>query len=405
MKTLNKFIIKSYLGPMVMTFFIVTFILMLNFLWRYIDELVGKGLPMSVIAELIFYATSTLIPMGLPLATLLAAIMTMGNLGENNELLALKSAGVSLQKIIRSIVLVALLISIGSFFIINNFVPFSYMKSNNLLFDIRQQRQQIEFKDGIFFDGIPNIAIRVDKRDKETHLLTGVLIYDNRDVESPNTIVADSGYINMSNNKEFLQVRLFNGQTYEGNRSFSWYDNPTLSHHTFDFQELLIQLDGFSFKRTGGNAFGDESAAKNMVALNKDIDSLTIVAERKISEFSNTVLSKYMFSYDTTIMNMTDSIRKIKRHEINMKNVGFDTLSIESKSEILNQATTSLNNLKYFASSEHDNIRETTVSLYGALINLHKKLSLPVSILIFFLIGAPLGAIIRKGGLGMPIVI
>ncbi|MEG1934596.1 MAG: LptF/LptG family permease, partial [Rikenellaceae bacterium] len=172
MKTLNKFIIKSYLGPMVMTFFIVTFILMLNFLWRYIDELVGKGLPMSVIAELIFYATSTLIPMGLPLATLLAAIMTMGNLGENNELLALKSAGVSLQRIIRSIVLVALLISIGSFFIINNFVPFSYMKSNNLLFDIRQQRQQIEFKDGIFFDGIPNIAIRVDKRDKETHLLT-----------------------------------------------------------------------------------------------------------------------------------------------------------------------------------------------------------------------------------------
>lgn len=390
---------------MVMTFFIVTFILMLQFLWKYIDELVGKGLPLSAILELLFYATSNLIPMGLPLATLLAAIMTMGNLGENNELLALKSAGVSLQKIIRSIVVVAILISIASFFLINNFVPYSYVKMNTLLSDIRKQRQQIEFKDGIFFDGIPNIAIKVDKRDRKTHLLRGVLIYDNRNTESPNTIVADSGYINLSNDKEFLQVRLFNGQTYEGNRSYSWYDNPTLKHHKFDFQELLIQLDGFNFKRSGATAMGDESAAKNIELLNKDIDSLTIAANGKISDFSNGVLSRYLYSYDTTILNMTDSIRAMKHHVIDMDKVAFDTLPIERKSEILNQAGTTLNNLKYYASGEHDNIRSTTIELYDSLINFHKKLSLPVSILIFFLIGAPLGAIIRKGGLGMPIVI
>lgn len=390
---------------MVMTFFIVTFILMLNFLWKYIDELVGKGLPLSAIIELVFYATGTLIPMGLPLATLLAAIMTMGNLGENNELLALKSAGVSLQKIIRSIVVVAVFISVGSFFIINNFVPYSFVKMNTLLNDIRQQRQQIEFKDGIFFDGIPNIAIKVDKRDRDTNLLHGVLIYDNRNVESPNTIVADSGYISMSNDKEFLQILLFKGQTYEGNRSYTWYDNPTLNHHRFDFQELLVKLDGFNFKRSGDNAFGDDTSSKNITTLNKDIDSLTVVSEQKIKDFSHGILSKYLYSYDTTILNMTDSIRAMKYHVVDMDNVGFDTLSIDRKSEILNQAGTSLNNLKYYTSGEHDGIRLTIEHLYDSLVDFHKKLSLPISILIFFLIGAPLGAIIRKGGLGMPIVI
>lgn len=161
MKTVHKLVLKSYLGPMILTFFIVMFVLIMQFMWRYIDELVGKGLDMSVIGELMFWAAMTLIPMGLPLATLLAAIMTLGNLGENYELLALKSAGISLPRILRPLIIVVGAISIGSFFVANNLVPHATKKIYALLYDIRQQKQSIEFKDGIFFNGIDNMSIRV----------------------------------------------------------------------------------------------------------------------------------------------------------------------------------------------------------------------------------------------------
>ncbi|MFI3315104.1 MAG: LptF/LptG family permease [Rikenellaceae bacterium] len=405
MNTLDRFILKSYIGPMVTTFFIVTFILMLNFLWRYIDELVGRGLPMSAILELIFYATSTLIPMGLPLATLLAGIMTMGNLGENNELLALKAAGVPLQRIIRPIIASTFVIAIISFFVINNFVPYSMQKMNGLLTDIRQQRQQIEFKDGVFFDGIPNIAIKVDRQDPVTKLLNGVIIYDNRSNESPNTIVADSGYITISDDKNFLRLKMYNGQMYEGNRSHSWYDNPSLRHHQFDIQEILIELDGFNFERSDENAFGDRSSSKNIRELSVDIDSLETLVNGKLNEFSTRTMKSYLFSYDTTIINMNDSIRARRHHKVTRANIGYDTLNIDKKNKILDRTETTLTNMRYFVTAEHQNIRASSVQLYASYINFHEKLSLPVSVIIFFLIGAPLGAIIRKGGLGMPIVI
>ena len=176
MKTVYKLILKSYLGPMFMTFFIVMFILLMQFMWRYIDELVGKGLAINVILELMFYASATLIPMGLPLATLLAAIMTMGNLGENNELLALKCAGLSLPKIVFPLIIVVCFVSVGSFFIANDIVPMAARKMSAILYDIRKQKQTIEFEDGIFFNGIENMSIRVGHQDKESGLLKDVLI-------------------------------------------------------------------------------------------------------------------------------------------------------------------------------------------------------------------------------------
>ena len=216
MKTVHKFILKSYLGPMVLTFFIVMFVLIMQFMWRYIDELVGKGLDTSVIFELMMYAAATLIPMGLPLATLLAAIMTMGNLGENYELLALKSAGMSLPRIMKPLTIVIGIIAVASFFVANNLVPYSTKKIYALIYDIRQQKQSIEFKDGIFFNGIDNMSIRVDKQHPETKLLTDILIYDTRDLNgNMTTTLADSGYIRLSDDKKYLLVTLYNGQTYE----------------------------------------------------------------------------------------------------------------------------------------------------------------------------------------------
>ena len=224
MKSIHKLVLKSYLGPMILTFFIVMFVLMMNFVWRYIDELVGKGLSAGIIIELMSYAMANMIPMGLPLSMLLAAIMTMGSLGENYELLAMKSAGMSLVRITKPLIILVGFIAVGSFFIGNDLVPYANRKMYSIIYDIRQQKQTLEFQDGLFFNGIDNMSIRVGHQDPETHLLRDVLIYDNRQANgNMNTIVADSGYIRLSDDKRYLLVTLFHGQTYEQARNSQWY--------------------------------------------------------------------------------------------------------------------------------------------------------------------------------------
>ena len=181
MKTIHKLVLKAYLGPLIMTFFIVTFVLMMNIVWRFIEDLTGKGLSADVIFELIFYATINMIPLGLPLAMLLAGIMTLGNMGENFELQAMKSAGMSLMRILQPLIIVTVVISIASFFLVNNVVPYAYKRSMIIMTDIQRQKQVLEFKDGLFFNGIDeDMSIRVEHQDPETGLLHGVLIYDGR---------------------------------------------------------------------------------------------------------------------------------------------------------------------------------------------------------------------------------
>ncbi|MEG2317478.1 MAG: LptF/LptG family permease [Rikenellaceae bacterium] len=406
LKTSDKFILRSYLGPMFATFFIVTFILLMNVLWRYIDELVGKGLPFSAIVEMLFFTTSTMLPMGLPLCTLLAAIMTMGSLGENNELLALKAAGVSLPRIMTPIIIVAALVSVGSFFIINNYVPYSARKMSSLLHDIRQQRQEISFQDGVFFNGIPDISIRVDKQEPNTKKLLGILIYDTRDTKTSKTIVADSGYIDLVDDNQYMNIKLFNGQNYEDNRSYSWYTEPDLTHHKFDIQELSIALEGFNFERSDkNNVFSSSSETMNMVELQKNIDTLSWKAEASIKTFKGDFFKKNLFASDTNAVFHRDSVASIKRHKFMLTSDMIDTLSVENKARLYDDVSTKLANMKFFVKTGHSSIAEDSIPLYRSNADWHKKISLPVSVFIFFLIGAPLGAIIRRGGLGLPIVI
>lgn len=405
LKTADKFILQSYLGPMFATFFIVTFILLMNVLWRYIDELVGKGLPFTAIIEMLFFSTSTMLPMGLPLCTLLAAIMTMGSLGENNELLALKAAGVSLPRIMTPIIIVAVLVSIGSFFIINNYVPYSAKKMSSLIYDIRQQRQEISFQDGVFFNGIPDISIRVNKQDPKTKKLTGVLIYDTRDPNISKTIVADSGYIELVDDNQFMNIKLFHGQNYEDNRSYSWYTEPELRHHKFEIQDMSLELEGFNFERSENNMFSSSSETMNIDELQKNIDTLSWASESSIQAYNKEILKRYLFLSDTSAVFHRDSMASIKRHKIMLTNEMVDTLSVESKARLYDDVAQKLANMKFYAKSGHGTIAETIIPLYRSKADWHKKLSLPVSVFIFFLIGAPLGAIIRRGGLGMPIVI
>ncbi|MEG1611324.1 MAG: LptF/LptG family permease [Alistipes sp.] len=407
MKTIHKFILKSYLGPMILTFFIVMFVLMMNFMWRYIDELVGKGLSIDIIAELICYAMANMIPMGLPLAMLLAAIMTMGNLGENYELLAMKSAGMSLPKIIQPLMIIVSAIAVGSFFIANNLVPAANKKLFSMQYDIRNQKQVIEFQDGLFFNGIENMSIRVGHQDPDTKLLTDVLIYDNRDVnDNMRTIVADSGYIRLSDNKRFLMVSLYHGQNYEQTRNSQWYSNSALTHNTFDKQDMSIPMAGFAMERTDENGFSNNSQTKNINELEIAIDSLEKIVNSATTRSYEPLLKDNIFSEDITVLPLPDSLMKDKSNFRDCLFVdSLAPLAMRDKADIWMQARNMSKNSRAMFAFDETSAKDALNQLYRSKIEWHGKWSLPVSILIFFLIGAPLGAIIRKGGLGMPIVI
>ena len=313
MKTIHKLVLKAYLGPMILTFFIVMFVLMMNFVWRYIDELVGKGLSAGIVIELMTYAMANMLPLGLPLAVLLAAIMTMGNLGENYELLAMKSAGLSLVRITQPLLIFVSLIAVGSFFIGNNLVPYANKKMYSIISDIRQQRQTLEFRDGLFFNGLDDMSIRVGHQDPDTHLLYDVLIYDNRPTNrgNMNTIVADSGYIRLSDDRRSLLVTLYNGETYEQTRNGQWYTKSALRHHTFDLQKQEIPMDGFVMERSDNNI--SNSQTKNINELQNDIDSLEIKVNAATTSSYEPLLKEQIFVRDHSVLPLPDSLRIDKR--------------------------------------------------------------------------------------------
>lgn len=410
MKTIHKLVLKSYLGPMILTFFIVMFVLMMNIVWRYIDELVGKGLSAGIIIELMTYFMANMLPLGLPLAVLLAAIMTMGNLGENYELLAMKSAGMSLVQITKPLIILIGLVSVGSFFIGNNLVPYANKKILSILYDIRQQKQTLEFQDGLFFNGIDDMSIRVGHQDPETHLLTDVLIYDNRATNgNMNTIVADSGYIRLSDDKRFLLVTLYQGEMYEQTRTTAgnnqWYTKSSLRHHIFDHQEQVIPMTGFDMGRSSSDQFSN-SQTKNINELQDDIDSLENMANNAARTSYQPLLKERIFTLEETVVPPPDSL-KIDRSAFGDLVVldSIQNLSTRQKERIWDMARSASKNSRSMFTIDESNTKEALNQLYRSKVEWHKKMSLPVSIMIFFLIGAPLGAIIRKGGLGMPVVV
>ena len=407
MKTIHKLVLKAYLGPMVLTFFIVMFVLMMNIVWRYIDELVGKGLSAGIIIELMTYFMANMIPMGLPLSMLLAAIMTMGNLGENYELLAMKSAGMSLVKITKPLIILVSIVSVGSFFIGNDLVPSANKKLYSTLYDIRQQKQALEFQDGLFFNGIDNMSIRVSPPDPDTHLLHNVLIYDNREANNNmNTILADSGYIRLSDDKRFLLVTLFHGETYEQTRNSQWFTKSALRHHIFDLQKQVIRMEGFAMERTDADLFNN-SSTKDISDLSHDIDSLEVKVNAATTTSYEPLLKEQIFVRDNSVLPQPDSLRVDKSGYRDLAAAdSVARLPMREKDKVWNLARTlAKSSRNTFSSFDESTAKEALNQLYRSKVEWHKKLSLPVSILIFFLIGAPLGAIIRRGGLGLPVVV
>ena len=404
MKKIHQLVLKAYLGPLIVTFFIVQFVLMMNFVWRYIDELTGKGLEVSTIAELLACATANMIPLGLPLAMLLSAIMAMGNLGENFELLAMKSAGMSLPRILKPLIILVTFIAIGGFFITNNLVPYANKRMYDILYDIREQRQEMEFQDGMFFNGLPDMSIRVGHQDPKTKLLTDIIIFDTRATNGDmTTTIADSGYISLSDDKSFLYVTLYNGDTYEHSRNVRWYETNNLRRHSFVTQDGAFPISKVSTSDMSKKF--TESKTRNMIGLQELSDSLqNMINESQAASYAP-LFKERIFPRDSSILG-GDSIRFDKTNFVAINFYDSITkLPIRQRARVFSQANNTARMSRGAYSFDEQSSKVAITQYYRSENEWHRMLTMPISILIFFMIGAPLGAIIRKGGLGMPIVI
>ena len=262
MKKLHKFVLLNYAGPLAMTFFISLFILVMQGLWRYVDDIVGKGLEISVMAELLFYVSLQVVPMALPLAILLAALMTFGNLGENYELTAMKASGISLFRIMRPMTVVTIIVCFLAFWFSNNVLPVANLKFYSLLYSVRQQRPELELKERVYYDGVDGFRIKVEHKDRETGMLYDLIIHDHRDRvnRNVNVTMADSGLMDIDSKAGMIRLVLFSGVTYDekvalSNKRLTDRDRLMYRHDEFNQEVFQIKVDGLDFSRTSEDAF------------------------------------------------------------------------------------------------------------------------------------------------------
>ncbi|MBQ1886251.1 MAG: LptF/LptG family permease [Bacteroidales bacterium] len=401
-KTLDMYMLKSFLGPFIAVFAIVTFILMMKFLWLYIDELVGKGLGFKVIFQFLMWGSCTLIPYALPLATLLASIMTMGNLGENSELLSMKAAGISLQRIIRPLSYVAVVIVVGAFFASNNLIPVAYNKIYTLREDITNTKEEIKIPVGIFYDGIEGFSIRVGSRDKNM-LMHQIMIY-NHTKENGNSdlTIADSGRFSITPDKKGFLITLYNGVNYQETNQRTYTDtNLQLQKIKFKFQQIAIPLENYAFSQSKEGRYSGEVMAKNITQLTRDKDSLSIANDSSLN-------FHMMRAMHVDYLGHKDQLDTSRNKGYKQSFKAEDLYHWKSAGDKVNALQTvygTLNNEMVSHSFYNAQIYQTAYPLRRTIIERFRKFTLSLACLIFFFIGAPIGAIVRKGGLGTPAII
>ena len=415
--------LQTFLPLFIMTFGICLFIVLMQFLWRYIDDMVGKGLGIPVLGEMFFYAALYLLPMALPLAILLASLMTFGNLGERLELLAMKSAGVSLIHIMRPLIITIGIISIGAFFFQNNAMPVVQVKLYSLLYSMRQKSPELDIPEGVFYGEIPGYNVYVKEKDNKTGLLKDIMIYDySEGFNNARVIIADSGRLKTSADKLFLVLTLFNGESFENlkNQTGSAGAKAAVPYRreTFKTKENLIEFDA-NFTRTDESFMQNQYMGKKLNDLQTSIDSMTVRLD-SIKELN--AKSVYDMSYRRTFSqpkregaNQDEANHTNNADPLHTKPNGpapiidFDSLyqaqPPSGKAALLVRAKSNIESVKadyYFKAATTG---DEAYKVRRHLTEWHKKFTLSFACMVFFFIGAPLGAIIRKGGLGMPVVI
>ena len=412
MKLLHKFIIKSFLGPFFMTFFICVFILLMQFLWKYIDDLVGKGLDWGIVSELLMYASFGLVPLAFPLAMLLASIMTFGNLGENYELVAMKASGISLFRIMRPLLVVALILTSIAFYFSNNILPKTNLKFYTLMFSVKQQKPEMVIKEGVFSNDMENYSIKVERKGKNNNMLYDVMIYNHADNQgNVNVSISDSGKMEITQDKKFMSITLYNGQNYtEGTESRqSTAKRYPFRRESFQKEVINISMKDFEFNRIDEKRYAGASKMMNVSQLTSQGDS--VFKEYKVQLWRYLTAFSYISDVNRQVSwlsNPKDSLRinpNIKPDSI----VDFDktiaVLSTFEKAALYQRVISNVRSNSLALTQQFDEMYMRKKSLNSYAMEWHRKFTLSFACLIFFFIGAPLGAIIRKGGLGMPVVV
>ena len=405
-KKLDKFIARQFGLLFVGTFFICQFILMMQFLWKYVDELIGKGLSMEVLAQFFWYMSLMLVPQALPLAILLSSLITFGNLGESSELTAIKAAGISLMQAFRSLIVLVVFISFGSFYFQNVIGPNANMSFSRLLLSMKQKSPELEIPEGVFYDGIPGCNLYVQEKDLKTGKLYGVMIYKMTDsYEDAAIILADSGMLQSTAEKKHLLLTLYSGEWFENMKSQQVVRGAGVPYRreTFVSKKILLDFDS-DFDLADAGALSNNAKGKSVRQISLDIDSLNHVYDSVGRVFYKDARMRY---YASTGISKADSLRAVKMAAT--RTYSFDSIygrmaadaKLEAVNTALGRVRTEMSDLDFKGMLTADGDK---------LIRQHKieainKFSVALQCLLFFFIGAPLGAIIRKGGLGVPVII
>ncbi len=391
MKRLHRMIIAAYMGPLAVTFLIVLFILSMQFLWKYVDDLMGKGLPLPTLLELLVYATASFVPLALPLAVLLSSIMTMGALGENSELVPMRSAGLHLFRILRPLLGLVLVLSALSFVFSNNVLPVANLRFHSLLWDVTRTKPAMNLRPGIFYNGIDGLSIRV--RDKEEDgTLSDVLIYDHRDAFQGNRTVvrARSGTMQRSADGSNLLLTLRDGHFYDARDPSGRKDrNEALVHGSFDTDVLRLDLSGLGLQRTDEDLFKNNYKMQTLGQLARSEDTLT------------TALEERMRLQDSYLRN---GFRTLRETAPRVQARSTAAAPPPPGAAVYDQAIDMARSTMQFLQRAEEERGAAMEQIARHRIEWHRKPMLAFACLIFFFIGAPLGAIIRKGGMGLPTV-
>ncbi len=397
-KKLDKLIIKSFIGPFIATFFIAFFVLMMQSLWKYIDDLVGKGLDFITIGQFLWYVSASLLTLAMPIAILISSIMTFGNLGESFELVAIKSSGISLLRFMRPLVWIAVLLSGITFLFANYVIPFAQLKFVTLYNDIYYKKPAFDLKEGVFFTHIPTYAIKVGKKEADGKTIRNVLIYEQSNVLQDNCIVAESGIMKISDDKKYLEFNLQNGFRYEerGNAADTATEYIRVGFKSF---KKLFDLSALQKGNTNEDIYKNNFKMKSIRLLDNALDSLKKV-EDSLSKKMNREVTALQHFPDITDSTWKKNITKTVKHD------SMDKLLPDSARFTVYEAT--INAASFMKNSIQNNQAEIIAKkneIKFHKLEWHRKFSLSLACLVLFFIGAPLGSIIRKGGLGMPLVV
>lgn len=408
-KKLDIYLLKNFLGLFLATFFIAIFILLMQFVWMHVKDLVGKGVEISVLAEFFIYAIASVVPLALPLAILLASLISFGNLGEKFELTAMKAAGISLFRIMQPLAIAIAVISVGAFFFSNNVLPKSQTKLWALIFSLRQKSPELDIPVGEFYDGIGGTNVYVRHKNNKTGMLYGLMIYDfSEGFKNATVIVADSGMIQITKDKQHLLLTLYSGESFENldqkqQRATATQKNIPYRRETFQRKQLLKDFNT-ELNRYDESILQDQHVSKNVSQLIHSVDSMKEVAQGKSRQQSEKLVEKSYFGRDNHSGRVLHPVEKEEWVEYDVDSL-YAHMSDRDKravvSSMLDKVRLQEDQIKYNAMLLDDYQRY----IRKHEIELHRKFTLAFACLIFFFIGAPLGAIIRKGGLGAPVVI